>query len=73
MLVAVQGNLANTYQKIGRIEEALNLYRDVYSGRVRLKGEEDQETIIAALNYASSLVSYGASKKPSHCSAKLFA
>ena len=31
------------------------MLRDVYSGRVRLNGEEHEETVIAALNYASSL------------------
>ena len=30
--------------------------RDVYFGRVKLHGEEDEETLIAALNYSSSLV-----------------
>ena len=30
--------------------------RDVYSGRLELNGEEHQDTLIAANNYASSLV-----------------
>ena len=33
------------------------MLRDVYSGRVRLNGEEHEDTIIAALNYATSLAS----------------
>ena len=32
------------------------MYRDVYSGRVKHNGEEDRVTLIAALNYAISLV-----------------
>ena len=53
MLVA-QSNLANTYYKLGRIE-ALNMYRDVYSGWLRLGGEEHRSALIAASNYAASL------------------
>jgi hypothetical protein len=54
-ILTVKGNLANTYQKLGRIE-ALNMYRDVYSGWLKLKGEENQNTLIAANNYAASLI-----------------
>ena len=32
------------------------MHRDVYSGRLKLFGEEHRETIIAVLNYTSSLV-----------------
>ena len=31
------------------------MLRDIYSGRVRLNGEDHRDTIIAALNYTSSL------------------
>jgi tetratricopeptide (TPR) repeat protein len=55
MLVA-QNNLAVTYKKIGRIEEALNLYRDVYSGALKLHGAEHRQTLISANNYANSLI-----------------
>jgi hypothetical protein len=55
-ILTVKGNLANTYQKLGRIE-ALNMYRDVYSGWLKLKGEENQNTLIAANNYATFLSS----------------
>ena len=51
-ILAVQSNLANTYQKLGRLEEALRLRRDVYSGRLKLNGEEHEKTLIAANNYA---------------------
>ena len=53
-LLAVQGNLANTYQFLGRLDEALQLYRDVYSGRLKLKGEEDEDTLLSANNYATA-------------------
>ena len=56
VLLAVQGNLACTYQKLGRNEQALNMFRDVYSGRLRLKGEEHKKTLSAANNYALSLL-----------------
>ena len=53
-LLIVQSNLANSYDALGRLE-ALNIYRDVYSGRLKFQGEEDELTLIAANNYASSL------------------
>jgi len=55
-MLIVQTNLATTYQKLGQSEEALRMRRDVYSGRVRLNGEEHQQTVIAANNFAASLV-----------------
>jgi tetratricopeptide (TPR) repeat protein len=56
-LLAVQINLANTYSNLGRLEEARQLERDVYRGSLRLLGEEDEDTLTAANNYAASLVS----------------
>ena len=43
------------YQNLGQLEEALRLRRDVYSGSLRLHGEEHSDTLQAALNYASTL------------------
>jgi hypothetical protein len=54
-LLAVQSNLANTYFALGRHEEALSMKRDVYSGRLKLHGEEHDKTLRAANNYACSL------------------
>ncbi len=54
--LGVQNNVANMYSQLGQREKALSLLRDVYSGRVRLNGEESLNTLIAACNYASSLV-----------------
>ena len=50
-----QGNLAVTYEHLGRDEEALSMTREVYSGRLKLDGEEDRMTIAAASNYAAPL------------------
>ncbi|CAH0378751.1 unnamed protein product [Pelagomonas calceolata] len=40
------------------MEEASRVLRDVYSGRLRLNGEESIETLIAANNYANALLSF---------------
>ena len=50
-----KGNLANTYQNLGRFDETLSMRRDVYSGRLKLNGEEDEVTLRAANNYAATL------------------
>ena len=55
-LLVIQGNLAATNRRVGRDEEALCLKRDVYSGRLRLNGEEHEQTLVAANNYAGSLI-----------------
>jgi tetratricopeptide (TPR) repeat protein len=51
----MQGNIANTYANLGRLEEALRLRRAVYSGTLRLHGEQHEETTIDAYNYANDL------------------
>ena len=55
-LLTVLGNLASTYSKMQRFEEALPIRRDVYSRTLRLQGEESHKTLISANNLASSLV-----------------
>ena len=55
-ILIVQGNLANTYSLLGRDEEALSMRREVYSGRVKLDGNQHEDTLRAALNYAVSLI-----------------
>jgi len=55
-ILEVQGNLAITYEALGRFEAALRLKQDLYSGRLKLNGEENSNTLIAANNYAHSLV-----------------
>jgi hypothetical protein len=57
-LLTVQGNLASAYEKLGQMEPALNLQRDVYFGFVKLYGEEHYDTLREANNYAGSLVDF---------------
>jgi hypothetical protein len=54
-VLGAQGNLANTYTRLGRDDQTLDLRRDVYSGFLKLNGEEHQNTIHAASDYANSL------------------
>ena len=53
-ILIAQSNLANTYEALGR-PEALQMKRDVYTGYLRLYGEEGGDTITAASNYARCL------------------
>ena len=55
-ILIVQGNLANSYHKLGRFGEAISLRRDVYSGYLKQFGEEKMETLAAANNYALGLL-----------------
>ena len=55
-VLVVQANLANTYDALGRREDALRMSRDVYSGWLKLHGEESEENLGAAHNYANSLL-----------------
>ena len=41
---------------LGRREEASHVQRDVYFGFLKLRGEEHNDTFMAAINYASSLI-----------------
>ena len=54
----MQSNLSNTYHSLGRLEEALQMDRDIYYGRVKLDGKENSHTISAAVNYADSLMEF---------------
>ena len=53
--LVVQGNIARTYSSLGRHEDALRMSRDMYSGFVKLRGEEHEGSLGAAFLYASSL------------------
>ena len=55
-ILDVQNNLATTYSLLGRDEEALRMQRDVYSGYLKLHGEEHGKTLVAANNYTVALV-----------------
>ena len=54
-MIAVQNNLANAYCRLGRLEDASSLRRDVYSGCCKLKGKEHVDSLRTALNYAVAL------------------
>jgi tetratricopeptide (TPR) repeat protein len=55
-ILVVQNNLANTYSELGRLEEALRMRLDVYSGRLRLNGQDYRESLVAAGNVANVLI-----------------
>ena len=54
-LLVVQSNLASTYSRLGRFEEASRVKKKVYSECLKLNGEEHSETFRAATTYAVSL------------------
>ena len=54
-ILVVQSNIAVNYGELGNMEKALSMKRDVYSGCLRLYGEEHEETLRAANNYTNSL------------------
>jgi hypothetical protein len=54
-LLSNLANLAVTYAELGRLEKAVGMMRVVYSGTLRLYGEEHRDTLRAASNYAGSL------------------
>jgi hypothetical protein len=55
-ILVAQSNLAITYGKLGRAEEALRMRGDTYSRWLRLEGEEHMHSLQAGNNYASTLV-----------------
>ncbi|CAH0372260.1 unnamed protein product, partial [Pelagomonas calceolata] len=54
-ILAAQCNLANSYLELGRNEDSLIMRQEIYSGNLKLYGEEHRSTILAANNYAESL------------------
>ena len=55
-LLNTQSNLAMTYAKLGQSERALQMRQEVYYRILKLHGEEDRDTLIAAGNHASCLL-----------------
>ena len=55
-MLVVQNNLAVTYRMLGRQDEASRTFREVYSGFLKINGNQHQETLRAANNYVSSLM-----------------
>ena len=56
-IISAQSNLANTYQKLGRHEQALIMRPDLYSRTSKLFGEESKEALMEAINYSAALLS----------------
>ena len=54
--LALQSNLGASYARLGDLEKALHMQRDVYFGRLRLDGQQHRYTILAANNYANALL-----------------
>jgi hypothetical protein len=54
-ILVMQSNIAGTYGFLGRLGDCLRTQRDVYSGRLKLNGEEHETTLRAAFNYSNSL------------------
>ena len=55
-ILSVMSNIATTYDMLGRHEEALRTWQDVYSSWLNLCGEENENTLMAASNYANLLI-----------------
>ena len=55
-ILVAQSNLSSTYSRMGRFEQAMQMDRNVYSGRLKLHGEEHNYTLSSALNYVDSLM-----------------
>ena len=55
-ILAAQSNLAISYERLGQSEKALRMTRDVYSGTLKLYGEDHRDTLLQANNYADSLI-----------------
>ena len=55
-ILGVQNNLAASYAQLGRHDEASRIQGDVYHVHVKLNGEEHIGTLLAALNYATTLI-----------------
>ena len=58
-LLAVQANLASSYQLIGRLEDALSAERDIYSRRLKICGEDSHDALVETLNLALILRNTG--------------
>ena len=55
-VLMVKGNLAATYQNLGRHGEALRMLREVHAARSRLLGPRHGDTLLAASNLSDELV-----------------
>ena len=65
-----QGNLAITYDPLGRFDEGLRLQRDVYSGWLKLMAKNMERPSEKPTTTRTPLFSCGATKKPGRCCAR---
>ena len=54
-ILVTQSNLATNYHRVGRYDESLRLLGDLYSGHLKIYGNMNRRTLIAANNYAWGL------------------
>ena len=54
-ILAMQGNLASTYEALGRLDESMRLRQDTYSGWLKLKGDAHEQTLREATSCAITL------------------
>ena len=54
-ILDLQNNLSTAYLELGRHEDAVRVQRDLYLGCVRLYGEDHEQTLNIASDYAASL------------------
>ena len=54
-VLGAQSNLAGTYLQLGRFEEALRMRQAIYSGRLKLSGDEHINTLREAICYGNAL------------------
>ena len=56
VVLDIKTNLANSYADLGRMEQSMQVCRDVYVGHLKLNGEEHPYTLREANNYADCLM-----------------
>ena len=54
-ILAVQSNIASTYQTLGQFEKALGMEQEIYNKKVVLMGNLNPSTLIAAICLANTL------------------
>ena len=60
-VLALQNNLATTYEKAGRLNEAITLFEQVLSDRIRILGDKHPDTLASRNNLAGA---YLAANRP---------
>ena len=58
-VLALQNNLATTYEKAGRLNEAITLFEQILSDRIRILGDKHPDTLASRNNLAYAYQSIG--------------